>query len=392
MRPYRPLKKVQPRVGSSAPRLSLCMIVKNEAATLDKCLSLARPHVDEIVVIDTGSTDGTQDIARRYADVYDEIAWPGSFAEARNYSLDKATGTHILILDGDEWIEGEESWALVRAAIRQSDLLVAMLPVRNLLGDGLLDSDRFYQERIYPNHELIRYDGRVHNQIVDRIDAYHRRFGGRPYTVEAEITHVGYSYEAARKKEKYAPRVALMERERDEATDAVTRAYYTFQLAVVLVIMEDYARVLSLARELDFSELTDQNAYYARQIIAEAAFKEGQPGLAAVHGDAMLQLDRNEPVGYFITGLALIMVGHRPEGLVMLAEAGRVNERCGQQARFRLNLSFVLNKLHELFEKMKLPQQALLFKKVADSPDHTRAFGDALLEQLQRELLLGDAA
>ena len=97
------------------PTLSLAMIVKNEAEHLEQCLSTARPHVDEIVVVDTGSTDGTQEIAQRYADVFDEIEWPDSFSVARNYSMDKASGDYILILDGDEHIPDEEQWRKLRA-------------------------------------------------------------------------------------------------------------------------------------------------------------------------------------------------------------------------------------------------------------------------------------
>ena len=94
------------------PTLSLAMIVKNEAEHLEKCLSTARPHVDEIVVVDTGSTDGTQAIAQRYADVFEEIEWPDSFSVARNHSMDKASGDYILILDGDEHIPDDEQWSL----------------------------------------------------------------------------------------------------------------------------------------------------------------------------------------------------------------------------------------------------------------------------------------
>lgn len=384
MRPYRPLKK--------RPRLSLCMIVKNEAATLDKCLSLARPHVDEIVVIDTGSTDGTQEIARRYADVYEEIEWPGSFSQARNYSLDKATGDFILILDGDEWIEDEDSWKLIRKAIEQPDGFLVMLPVRNVLGNGLLESDRFFQERIYRNHPLIRYAGRVHNQIADALQSYQAQHGGRIYNVEAEITHVGYAYETTRKKEKYAPRVALIEQELAEAMDPAMLAYYTFQLAVYRTILEEPEQVLGLTDGLDYSMLTPQNAYYAHQITVEAAFRVGRPGLAAAHGDAMLALSRTEPMGYYLTGTALLMLGKLLEGVLMLAEAGRVNQEHGGQARFRLNMSFVMNRLAEIFEQTGFQQQALLFQKVAESPERAAELGPALLEMLQRELILSEEA
>ncbi len=385
MRPYQPLKKT--------PRLSLCMIVKNEAATLEKCLSLARPHVDEIVIIDTGSTDGTQAIAQRFADVYDEIEWPGSFSEARNYSLDKASGDFIVILDGDEWIENPQDWALIKKAVRQPGVFLLNLPVRNLLTqDGLVQSDRFYQERVYRNHPLIRYAGRVHNQIVDGLEAYRARFGGQHYVIEAEVTHVGYSYGGARMKEKYAPRVALLEAELAQAPTDALRAYYLFQLAVVRVLLEEHAAVLTLADQLDFSLLTPDNAFYAHQIAAEAAFATRQPERAARHGDAMLALKRTEPVGYYITGIALLMLERPLEGTLMVAEAGRVNEVHGAQARFKLNTAFVLGRLAELFSTLGLERQALLFRKVALSPEHTAQLGGALLEMLQRELLLDGSA
>jgi tetratricopeptide (TPR) repeat protein len=82
--------------------LSLCMIVKNEERYLPKCLMSVKPVVDEIIVVDTGSTDRTRDIARAFgATVYD-VPWTGDFSEARNCSLAKASGNWILVLDGDE--------------------------------------------------------------------------------------------------------------------------------------------------------------------------------------------------------------------------------------------------------------------------------------------------
>ena len=111
-------RRIVPYQRKHDARLSLCMIVKNEAETLEKCLRLARPHVDEIVVVDTGSTDGTREIARRYADVYDEIEWPDSFSLARNHSFDLATGDFIMCLDGDEYIEEEaETYSVPRAFV-----------------------------------------------------------------------------------------------------------------------------------------------------------------------------------------------------------------------------------------------------------------------------------
>ena len=84
--------------------LSLCMIVRNEAELIETCLRHHQSLVDEMVVLDTGSSDGTPELARRPGARVDEIAWPDDFAIARNACLDRATGDWVLVLDPDERI------------------------------------------------------------------------------------------------------------------------------------------------------------------------------------------------------------------------------------------------------------------------------------------------
>jgi hypothetical protein len=95
-------------------RISLTMIVKNEAATLGRCLASVRDLVDEIIVVDTGSSDNTKDIARQYdAGIFD-LPWPDSFAAARNESIRHASGQWLLWLDADEYFDDAQ-----RSKLRQ---------------------------------------------------------------------------------------------------------------------------------------------------------------------------------------------------------------------------------------------------------------------------------
>jgi tetratricopeptide (TPR) repeat protein len=84
--------------------VSCCMIIKDEEKYLARCLAIIKPIVDEMIVVDTGSADRSNDIATAFgAQVYD-IEWQKDFAKARNFSLEKASGDWILIMDGDEVI------------------------------------------------------------------------------------------------------------------------------------------------------------------------------------------------------------------------------------------------------------------------------------------------
>ncbi|HSV93174.1 MAG TPA: glycosyltransferase [Desulfobacterales bacterium] len=100
--------KLDPCAGTEAPRVSLCMIVKDEAGNLARCLHSAKPIVDEIVVIDTGSRDRSADIARAFgARLYDR-PWRDDFSDARNAAIANASGDWILVLDADEVVSAQD--------------------------------------------------------------------------------------------------------------------------------------------------------------------------------------------------------------------------------------------------------------------------------------------
>lgn len=101
---------------SQKPLISLCMIVKNEADNLNQCLKSVRGIADEIIVVDTGSTDSTLQIALSFGAKVVHYTWNGDFAAARNAGLQQAHGQWILILDGDEELDAKSKGELLLCA------------------------------------------------------------------------------------------------------------------------------------------------------------------------------------------------------------------------------------------------------------------------------------
>lgn len=89
--------------------ISAVLIVRNEAPRLEACIASIRPHVDEIVIVDTGSIDGTDRIAERLADKFERFTWNEDFAEARNFATSLATHPWIFWCDGDDVVQGAEN-------------------------------------------------------------------------------------------------------------------------------------------------------------------------------------------------------------------------------------------------------------------------------------------
>ena len=100
--------------GEQLVTVSVCMIVKDEEMVLARCLETVKSWVDEMIIVDTGSTDGTKEIARRYTDRVYDFAWRDDFAAARNFTFSKARCDYCMWLDADDVILPEDQVGFVR--------------------------------------------------------------------------------------------------------------------------------------------------------------------------------------------------------------------------------------------------------------------------------------
>ncbi|MBW4516095.1 MAG: glycosyltransferase [Timaviella obliquedivisa GSE-PSE-MK23-08B] len=145
--------------------LSLCMIVKNEADKLPRCLSSVQGMVNEMIVVDTGSTDQTTKIAQSFgAQVY-HYSWNNNFSAARNESLRYAQGEWILVLDADEVLNPESIPALKQAMQRDQALVINL--VRQEI--GAVQSPYSLMSRLFRNHFGIRFSRPYHSMVDDSV-------------------------------------------------------------------------------------------------------------------------------------------------------------------------------------------------------------------------------
>ena len=216
--------------------LSLCMIVRDEEEMLGRCLAAVAPAVDEIVVVDTGSSDRTIEIARSFGARVLEREWTGSFADARNASFDAATGDWLLYLDADEVVVAEDVAAL-RALTGQTWREAFWFNEINYtgeLGDGT--ATKHLALRAFRNRPEYRFEGRLHEQITDPLPLHlPERFG----MLDVRIEHFGYLGAVRDAKEKSRRNVELLERQRQEGR---TDLFFHFNLGSEYFAIDDVER------------------------------------------------------------------------------------------------------------------------------------------------------
>ena len=146
--------------------ISLCMIVKNEEDVLARCLDSAAELVDEIVIVDTGSTDRTREIAARYTDKIFDFPWQDDFAAARNESFSHATMDYCLWLDADDVLL-EEDQEKFRALKEELDpgVSVVMAPYHTGFDESGRVTFSYYRERLIKNRAGMRWIGAVHEVV-----------------------------------------------------------------------------------------------------------------------------------------------------------------------------------------------------------------------------------
>jgi len=165
------------------------MIVKDEARHLPGCLACIAPVVDEMVIVDTGSSDDTVAIARRYGAEIHHFPWIDDFAAARNESIRYARGRYILWLDADDRMAPEDIDKINTLKkgfpVDGTEAYALQIECRNSLGEGVV----YNQLRIFPNIDGICFEGAVHEEIVPSLHeqgiGIHRR--------DIAVLHIGYT-------------------------------------------------------------------------------------------------------------------------------------------------------------------------------------------------------
>jgi tetratricopeptide (TPR) repeat protein len=175
------------------------MIVRDEERVLPECLRSLDGVVDELVVVDTGSTDRTPEIARDHGARLASFPWRGDFAAARNAALDLARGRWILYIDADERVRGGAGAGL-EALLRDEELVALTVLFRPVTG-----FTRYRENRLFRNHPRLRFRGVMHESHLPAIAELLAEEGGRVGHSELALDHVGYDGDLAHKHRRNLP-------------------------------------------------------------------------------------------------------------------------------------------------------------------------------------------
>ncbi|MCL1470268.1 glycosyltransferase [Argonema antarcticum] len=266
--------------------LSLCAIVKNEEKSLSSCLSSVKGVVDEIVVVDTGSTDRTPEIAREFGARVYHFEWCNDFAAARNESLKYVRGDWVLVLDADEVLT-PEIVPLLKQAILQADNLVVNL-VREEV--GATGSPYSLVSRLFRNHPAVRFSRPYHEMVDDSVVELLQRESQWQvgYLSDVAILHYGYQPEAIASKHKFQKAQAAME---GYLANHPNDVYVCSKLGALYIQSGDIARgVQLLKRSLDSGSVDDLVLYELHYHLGIAYEHLQQLSLAKYHYQAATQL------------------------------------------------------------------------------------------------------
>src|SRR3954469_12610294 len=221
VRAERVAAKAQPVTGLT---LSLAMIVKDEEEMLPRCLAAVKDAVDEMIVVDTGSTDRTVEIAESFGATVLHHEWTGDFAAARNVSFEAATGDWVIYLDADEVLVEEDAERLRACAGRTWREAFAFVET-NYTGDVEDGTAMTHTAlRMFRNRPEYRFKGRLHEQMAYALPGY---LTERIEYTQIRMEHYGYLGVVRDAKDKSRRNLELLER---QVADGQENAFQRFNL------------------------------------------------------------------------------------------------------------------------------------------------------------------
>ncbi len=227
------------------------MIVKDEEAYIKKCLESVKNFVDEIIIVDTGSTDDTISICLEFGATVFKFDWNNNFSEARNYGIEKATKDWILWLDADERLT-TQNLNTINKILDTSNLAIFKIKMRHIYEEEKpMEGDFSYSYRIFRNHKNIRFTGAIHEKLI-----FDEEQIPISQIADIEINHYGYMQKERIHKALRNLQILVSEAEKNQED-----AWISYYIAAELYRLNDI-----------------QKAYYfVNQAIAEFLIKKSMP-------------------------------------------------------------------------------------------------------------------
>ena len=233
------------------PSVSMCMIVRDNARTIEPCLAGIRAWVDEMIVIDTGSVDHTPRIAKELGAMVSTFPWCDDFSAARNVSLERATGEWIFWMDSDDTIPpacGARLKALASSPHPESILgYVMQVHCPGPAEDGSQEVTVVDHVKLFRNLPQLRFEGRIHEQIIPSI----RRLGGEIGWTDIHVVHSGSDPSPAARQAKHQRDLRILNL---DLADRPDHPFVLFNLGMTYSDMEQHEEaVMWLRRSLAVS-------------------------------------------------------------------------------------------------------------------------------------------
>ncbi len=304
-----PTSPTSPPWAGRAPRVSLCMIARDEERFLPECLERAKDAADEIIVVDTGSKDRTVQIAESFGAKVVHSPWQDDFSAPRNVGLEVATGDWILVLDADEFLQ-PGACERIRELVQDPKALGYHLRFVNVFGDG--KTLGVMMVRLFRNLPGIAYENVIHEQVTPSLQRLGSELGLVLGSADVEVEHHGYSAAVMDSRGKNERNERLFQKQMAQTPEDVYVHYkYGDFLRRVPGRSADARRLLDRCLELILtgSPSLPRGLPYASEVAALCALEAARCGDQARAGEVIdVALRRFIPtpnLHYLAAGLAL---------------------------------------------------------------------------------------
>ena len=276
--------------------LSVCIIAKNEESMIRDCLESVKDISNDIIVVDTGSTDKTKSIAFEYTNKVLNYEWNDDFAAARNFCLDQAKNNFILSIDCDERLINPDS---VLSKLSQVNDNIGGIMVKVVsYNDNNNGKDVFNSKmvRLFRNNPKIRFEGIIHEQVLNSI----LEAGFKIADSDIEFLHEGYNHDAVTMRKKQKRNLDLLLRQTRSNPNS---AYNLFQLARTYLALNDLMNAESeIEKAIALSKNDDSVKPQALNYGALIAYKNNQKEIAMQRAELSLSLQPNQGFANYIIG------------------------------------------------------------------------------------------